>query len=207
MEKYKNLTDEQLLERLHAGEAEIMDYILEKYKNLVKKRAKDMYLIGADGEDLIQEGMIGLFKAVQDYCPDRQTSFFTFADLCISRQIYTAIRASNRKKHMPLNTYISLYTPSGWEQSDLEDKPLIDQLHSLHADSPETMLIDREDADDIYQRLLKDLSKFEREVLLLFLAGHDYQHIAGMVDKPVKSVDNALHRARGKISSNLLLRR
>lgn len=200
MDKYRDMTDEQLIESLHAGNNDIMDYILEKYKNLVKKRAKDMYLIGGESEDLIQEGMIGLFKAVQDYRLDRQTSFFAFADLCISRQIYTAIRASNRKKHMPLNTYISLYTSSSLETLDCEERPLIEQLHSLYADSPEAMLIDRENVDDIRQRLFRDLSKFEREVMLLFLAGHDYQQIAELVDKPVKSVDNALQRARGKIA-------
>lgn len=200
MDRYKELTDEQLLERLRAGETAVMDYILEKYKNLVRKRVKDLHLLGGDGEDLIQEGMIGLFKAVQDYEPDRQTSFYTFADLCISRQIYTAVRTSNRKKHMPLNTYISLYSTTGGAHSDLEEQPLIEQLHSLHADSPEALLIERERVDDIRRSLLEKLSRFEREVMLLFLAGYDYRQIAAMVDRPAKSVDNALQRSRTKLA-------
>lgn len=199
MENYENIADEELLERFHNGEQKIMDYILDKYKNLVRKRAKDMYLIGGEGDDLIQEGMIGLFKAVRDYRGDRQTSFFTFADICISRQIYTAIQASNRMKHRPLNTYISLYTDGAGREEEEEDWPLIEQLHSLHAESPETMLIDQENVSDLQQDIRKCLSKFEREVMLLYLAGNNYQQIAELMEKPAKAVDNALQRARGKL--------
>lgn len=199
MEKYKNTTDEQLLERFHNGEQEIMDYILNKYKNLVRKRAKDMYLIGGEVEDLIQEGMIGLFKAVQNYRLDKEASFFTFADLCISRQIYSAIQASNRMKHRPLNTYISLYADDAG-QDEGQDRPLIEQLRSLHAESPETLLISQENVSDLQQTMKKHLSKFEQEVMLLYLAGNDYGQIAELVEKPLKSVDNALQRARGKLA-------
>lgn len=199
MDKYNHTTDEQLLERFHNGEREIMDYILDKYKNLVRKRAKDMYLIGGEGEDLIQEGMIGLFKAVRDYCPEKATSFFSFADLCISRQIYTAIQASNRMKHRPLNTYISLYS-DGLGTNEDKDRPLIEQLHSLYAESPETLLIDQENVSDLQQNMMKYLSKFEQEVMLLYLAGNDYNQIAELVERTPKSVDNALQRARGKLA-------
>ena len=200
MADYEHHSDEELLERYRAGEQEIMDYILNKYKPLVRKRAKDMYLIGGEGEDLIQEGMIGLFKAVQDYRGDRETSFLAFADLCISRQIYTAIRASNRKKHQPLNTYISLYAEGEGYGSEGADKPLIEQLHSLYADSPETVLIDRENVSDLQQKMRENLSGLEQEVLLLYLAGNDYTQIAQLIEKPPKSVDNALHRARAKLA-------
>lgn len=196
--RYENLTDEELLERFHDGEQEIMDYILDKYKNLVRKRAKDMYLIGGEGDDLIQEGMIGLFKAVRDYCSDKETSFFTFADLCISRQIYTAIQASNRKKHLPLNNYISLYSDAG-EGNAEEDQPLIEQLQSLCVQNPESLVIDRENVSDLRKRMEEELSKFEQEVMLLYLAGNDYNQIAQILDKPSKSVDNALQRARAKL--------
>lgn len=198
---YENMTDEELLERFHNGEQEIMDYILGKYKNLVRKRAKDMYLIGGEGDDLIQEGMIGLFKAVRDYRSDKETSFFTFADLCISRQIYTAIQASKRMKHMPLNTYVSLYADAGESDGEEMDRPLIEQLQSLRVENPESMIIDRENVIDLHKRMMESLSRFEQEVMLLYLAGNDYNQIAQMVGKPLKSVDNALHRARNKLAS------
>ncbi len=200
--EYKNLTDEELLERFHNGEQEIMDYILNKYKNLVRKRAKDMYLIGGEGDDLIQEGMIGLFKAVRDYRSDKDTSFFTFADLCISRQIYTAIQASNRMKHMPLNTYISLYSDAG-ETTIEEDRPLIEQLQSLCAENPESMIIAQENVSDLRKRMAEQLSEFEQEVMLLYLAGNDYNQIAQIVEKSLKSVDNALQRARSKLFKSM----
>lgn len=196
---YKEMTDEELLERLRHGEQEIMDYILDKYKNLVRKRAKDMFLIGGDEDDLIQEGMIGLFKAVRDYRSDRDASFFSFADICISRQIYTAIQASNRLKHVPLNTYISLYSGVGEVQDGEEERQLIEQLQSLRAENPENMVIEKEQVAQLRKQMEEKLSKFEQEVLLLYLSDHGYETISRMLDKPLKSVDNALQRARAKI--------
>lgn len=203
MDKYAGVTDEQLLERLRGGEEEVMDYILEKYKYLVRKRAKDMYMIGADGEDLIQEGMIGLFKAVRDYDGTRQASFGSFADLCVSRQMYSAVRASNRMKHMPLNTYISLYARADGREAGCEDAVLIEQLHSLRVDDPENAVIAAENVNELRTHLLKCLSKLELEVMLLYLAGNDYAQIARMTGKTPKSVDNALHRARVKMTTDV----
>lgn len=199
---YEEMTDEELLELFRKGKQDVMDYILFKYKNLVRKRAKDMYLIGGESDDLIQEGMIGLFKAVRDYRPDKEASFFTFADLCISRQIYTAIQASNRMKHMPLNTYISLYSHVEENQTG-EDRHLIEQLQNLCTDNPESMLIAQENVSDLHKRIEEQLSKFEQEVILLYLSGKDYNQIACILEKPLKSVDNALHRARCKLFKTL----
>lgn len=199
--KYDGIADEELLERFQAGEQDIMDYILNKYKNLVRKRAKDMYLIGGEGEDLIQEGMIGLFKAVRDYSPDRAASFFTFADLCISRQMYSAIKASNRIKHKPLNTYISLYAQTNGDEAGNTDRFLIEQLHGMHTESPESLVIDRENVEDLQKLITEILSKFEQEVILLYLAGYDYVQIAQMSGRESKAVDNALQRAKGKLAA------
>lgn len=198
MHEYERETDENLLKRLHSGEQDIMDYLLNKYKPLVRKKAKDMYLIGGEGEDLIQEGMIGLFKAIRDYCPEKEASFYTFADLCVSRQMYTAIQASQRMKHMPLNTYISLYASENDTEGE-KDRQLIEQLKSLHADDPETLVMNREDLKYIMEHMSEYLSKFEQEVILLYMAGNNYSQIAGMLGKSSKSVDNALHRAKGKL--------
>lgn len=201
MTEYNKCADEELLERFHQGEHEIMDYILDKYKNLVRKRAKEMYLIGGEGDDLIQEGMIGLFKAVRDYRSNRETSFFTFADLCISRQIYTAIKASNRMKHRPLNTYISLYADVRGADGPAEDRSLIEQLHSLSVENPEAILIDQENVIRVQKYMAEKLSKLELEVLLLYLSGNEYQEIAKLMGRPQKTVDNALQRARMKLSA------
>lgn len=199
--KYDNIADEELLECYRNGEHKVMDYLLDKYKNLVRKRAKDLYLIGGEGEDLIQEGMIGLFKAVRDYSPNKSASFFTFADLCISRQIYSAIKASNRMKHRPLNTYISLYSQVSEDEAGNTDRPLIEQLHGMHTESPESLMIDRENVKDLQKLITQKLSKFEQEVILLYLAGYDYVQIAQMAGREPKSVDNALQRAKGKLAA------
>lgn len=198
MDGYGKETDESLLERFRNGEQEVMEYLLDKYKPLVRKKVKDMYLIGGESEDLIQEGMIGLFRAIQDYCPEKEASFSTFADLCISRQMYTAIQASRRMKHMPLNNYVSLY--AGEENTEGEnDRQLIEQLKSLHADNPETLVMNREDVKYIMTHMSEYLSNFEQEVFILYLAGNNYSQIAGMLNKSPKSVDNALQRAKGKL--------
>ncbi len=169
--EYQNQTDEILIEQLRSGQEQITDYIMDKYKNLVRKRANAMFLMGGDTDDLIQEGMIGLFKAIRDYRMEKDVSFYHFADLCITRQIYHAVEASQRKKHQPLNTYISLNAQMGQESEDT----LQDLLESVENPNPEQLLIDQENANDIQEKLYKNLSKFERQVLLLYLQGSNYQ--------------------------------
>lgn len=195
MEEFQNLTDEQLIERLRAGDKRITDYILDKYKPLVRKRANAMYLIGGDTEDLIQEGMIGLFKAIRDYDASKSTPFFHFAELCITRQLYTVVEASNRKKHAPLNTYISFYTQVGEEGRSLAETLLTDDM-----DNPEQLVIAQENVHLFWEKLRGRLSKMEREVLDEYLGGLNYQQIAEKLGKSPKSIDNALQRIRGKMA-------
>ena len=194
MEAYQNLKDEELIEQLRLGDAKIMDFILDKYKPLVRKKANAMYLIGGDTDDLIQEGMIGLFKAIRDFSKEKESSFFHFAELCISRQIYTAVEASNRKKHAPLNTYISLY--SGTNEDGVV---LADSLMAGLEENPEQMMIDQENMALFWEQLKECLSKLEREVLDYYLAGLNYQQIAEQMEKSPKSIDNALHRIKEKL--------
>lgn len=189
MEGYEGISDEELISRLRDGDSKVMDFILEKYKILVRSKAKSMYLLGADGEDLIQEGMIGLFRAVRDYRPDKKASFATFAGLCVERQIYKAIEISGRQKHKPLNSYISLSE----ENSPLKDTEDIKQQN------PEEIVIGRENADLMQEKIRKKLSPFENQVLELYLEGMDYHQIAQQMKKSPKSIDNALQRIRGKI--------
>ena len=190
---YKDFTDEELIEKLRAGDAEIADYIMEKYKPLVRKKTNAMYLIGGETEDLIQEGMIGLFKAVRDYNPDKTASFFSFADLCISRQIYSALEASNRKKHNPLNNYVSF---SNQQESDDVN---LEEIISSQNLSPEQMMIEKEHKQEFFTRLEEKLSTMEKKVLYLYLEGSSYTQIAEVMDKSPKSIDNTLQRIRGKI--------
>ena len=159
---YANYTDEVLIEMLRSGESEIAEYIMEKYKPLVRKKTNAMYLIGGETEDLIQEGMIGLFKAMRDYNPEKEASFFSFAELCINRQLYSALEASNRKKHMPLNTYISFSNEDGSDGINLEQM-LMDENAS-----PEQMMIENESKEEFFQRLQEKLSLMEKKVLYLY---------------------------------------
>lgn len=191
MNKYDKMTDEQLIRHLRSGENEIVDYIMDKYKFLVKKKAKAMFLLGGENDDLIQEGMIGLFKAVQNYDETQEASFYSFADLCVSRQMYTAIEASRRQKHLPLNSYISLYT-------DGEDQPLIESIESMIDRNPEELFLDKEYIQMLKLELEQNLSDLESRVLYLHLQGIDYQTIAKLLDKSAKSIDNALQRIKNK---------
>ena len=143
MKKYDTMTDEQLISSLRNGETVITDYIMDKYKHVVRKKAKAMYLLGGENDDLIQEGMIGLFKAVRDYDESQETSFYSFAELCISRQIYTAIKLSQRQKHMPLNSYISLYS-QGEDNEEDRQTPLIEKLQTVKDNNPEELFLDKE---------------------------------------------------------------
>lgn len=195
---YEQYTDEELIVRLRDGENQITDYIMDKYKNLVRNKAKSMYILGADREDLIQEGMIGLFKAIRDYDIGRDASFFTFADLCISRQMYTAVQAAGRKKHAPLNTYISLYANAS-ERDEGEEWELINSIISKVEQNPEDMVIDRENVELIERTIEKELSSFEKQVLDLYLTGMKYTQIAKVLGKDDKSTDNALQRIKNKL--------
>ena len=205
-EDYQNSTDEELIDRLRQGEKQITDYIMDKYKNLVRKKAKSMYILGADKDDLIQEGMIGLFKAVRDYDAGRDASFYTFADLCISRQMYTAVQASGREKHAPLNSYISLYAnlaENGQEENDSTETALVNRLTSGTDTNPEALLIDKENVADIEAAIETELSGFEKQVLDLYLTGMSYSQIARVLGRDEKSADNALQRLKGKIKRTI----
>ena len=202
---YGKFSDEELIVRLRDGEGAITDYIMDKYKNLVRSKAKSMYILGADREDLIQEGMIGLFKAIRDYDSGRDASFFTFADLCVSRQMYTAVQAAGRQKHTPLNTYISLYT-NGVESSGARsgEEQLINSVIASVENNPEELLIDKENVEILEKAIDKELSSFERQVLDLYLTGMKYSQIARVLGKDDKSTDNALQRIKAKLKKVIL---
>jgi len=193
MNKYDGYTDEQLIVRMRDGDEEVAQYLLDKYKYLVRKKARAMYLVGGETDDLIQEGMLGVFKAVRDYREERDASFFTFARLCIDRQLYNAIQSSNRQKHRPLNSYVSL-----------SDEEFEMELRQLSEQNPEAIIIDQENAAGMERRIKDRLSSFENEVLNLYLEGLDYIHIAEQLDKPPKSIDNALQRIRSKVKSCII---
>ena len=197
-EDYGQYSDEELLIRLRDGETAVTEYIMNKYKNLVRSKAKSMYILGADSDDLIQEGMIGLFKAVRDYDIGRDANFSTFADLCVSRQMYTAVQASRRQKHIPLNTYISLDNSAGTNREGEEEK-LVNVLVARSGQSPEEMIIDRENVAQLERTIEKELSSFEKQVLDLYLTGMGYQQIARVLGKDDKSTDNALQRIKTKL--------
>ncbi len=196
-EDYTPYSDEELLIRLRDGEAGITDHIMNKYKNLVRSKAKSMYILGADSEDLIQEGMIGLFKAIRDYDSGRDASFSTFADLCVSRQMYTAVQASRRQKHIPLNNYISLYGNASEERDG--EEALVNVLASGDGLNPEELVIDRENVDRLEMLIDRELSSFEKQVLDLYLTGMGYQQIAKVLGRDDKSTDNALQRIKTKL--------
>lgn len=194
MSKYETFVDEELIHKLRNGEKEIMDYLMEKYKNLVRREAKAIFLLGGEKDDLIQEGMIGLFKAVQDYDEEQGVSFCSFAKLCIRRQMYSAIEASKRKKHIPLNSYISLY-----EKAEEGKKGrVLDTIEAGDESNPEHALIDRENMQGLETELEGRLSELERKVMYLHLLGTDYRTIAGLIHKSPKTVDNALQRIKAK---------
>ena len=194
---YDRLSDEALLRQLRAGDAAIMDYVLDKYKPLVRKKANAMFLIGGDTDDLIQEGMIGLFKAVQDYDPKEGASFSSFAGLCVSRQMYTAIKASQRKKHLPLNSYVSIYA-SASDNPEENGLSIVDTIEAGKESNPELMILGEEYTNAFEEELKEKLSKLERKVLYLHLQGMEYLKIAEFMDKSPKTIDNALQRIKAK---------
>lgn len=194
MADYAQMTDEQLIRQLRAGEEDITDYLMEKYKGMVRKEAKAMYLLGGENDDLIQEGMIGLFKAVRDYDADQEASFGTFARLCVTRQLYSAIEASRRKKHSPLNSYVSFY-----EKEDREGGgSLLDTMEAGCESDPEQAFLSKDNARRMEEELEESLSSLEKRVLYLHLRGTDYRTIASLLDRSPKTVDNAIQRIRAK---------
>ncbi len=200
MNHYDLLTDEQLLTLHRGGDALAEEQLYGRYKQVVRSKARTYFLIGADREDIIQEGMIGLYKAVCDYQFDKQASFRAFAELCITRQIITAIKSATRKKHIPLNTYISL-NRSVYE-GDTE-RPLIDVLSSTQISDPEEVLIGRESYEAVADSIEHTLSKLERGALDLYLMGYSYQQIADALQKSTKCVDNAIQRVKKKLEEYL----
>ena len=194
MKQYDKIKDEELIFRFKQGETEILDYLMEKYKNMVRKKARAMFLIGGDNDDLIQEGMIGLFKAVRDYQPEKEASFQTFARICVDRQIYNAIQNSNRQKHQPLNSYISLSQEDGENEEHLPD---------MWVENPESIIIDQENVRDLEQEITCTLSPMENQVLDYYLDGNGYTELAKIMGKTPKSIDNALQRIRGQIKKQL----
>lgn len=202
MGRYERMTDEQLIEELRKGEREIMDFIMVKYKSMVRRKARAMYLLGGENEDLIQEGMIGLIKAVRDFDLSQGASFQSFAELCVSRQMYSAIEASRRKKHMPLNSYISLYEESE-DEGEGRKMPLIDTIEPVQENNPEALYFGKEYTEAFVEQLKERLSPLESHVLYLHLMGTDYRTIAELLDKSPKSIDNALQRIKGKTEKML----
>ena len=197
MDKYDSMTDEQLIRELKKGDTAVTDYIMDKYKSMVRKKARAMYLFGGETEDLIQEGMIGLIKAVRDYDPSAGNSFSSFAQLCVSRQMYSAIEASKRKKHIPLNSYVSLYEESEVRR-DGKKMPLIDTIGTEKESDPAALYFSREYTEAFIEQLKEKLSPLENHVLYLHLLGTDYRKIADILEKPPKSIDNAIQRIRSK---------
>jgi RNA polymerase sporulation-specific sigma factor len=195
--KYQELTDENIIKTIHLGDDLAMEFLINKYKNLVRKKTNAYFLIGADKDDLIQEGMIGLFKAIREYDETRDAKFITFADLCVSRQIFTAVKASNRLKHLPLNSYISLNKPLYEEESP--NTKVEDLLELRNVESPEDVIIGKENLRRIEKELENNLSELEKEVLFLYLEGQGYVQIAEIMGKQAKSIDNALQRIRKKV--------
>lgn len=202
-EKFKQASDEELILMYRDGEEEAAGYLMNKYKNLVRKKAGSMYILGGDREDLIQEGMIGLYKAVRDYDMGRDVNFYTFADLCVSRQMYTAVQASNRQKHLPLNTYISIYGQTMNSEEGNGEYDLINTLVSRIESNPEEMMIAQENMELMESAILKELSELEKQVFELHLTGMNYTEIAKVLGRDEKSTDNALQRMKGKIKKLL----
>lgn len=199
--KYSNLTDEQVIKIIKDGDKKALSYLLEKYRELVNIKVGKYYIIGAEREDTIQEGMIGLFKAIKSFDQSKDISFKTFANLCIERQLITAIKTSNRQKHMPLNSYLSLNT-AAYDNDDDSDE-LIDKFDSKTIEDPLDTIMKKEYINEVENAIDKTLSKFEKQVLNRYIQGESYIIIAQKLNAPVKSVDNAIQRIRKKAIKNL----
>ena len=197
---YEGMTDEDIALLARDGDEAALELLMMKYKNFVRSKARSYFLIGADHEDIVQEGMIGLFKAIRDFRPDKLTSFRAFAELCVTRQIITAIKTATRQKHIPLNSYVSLNRPIYDEESD---RTLMDVLSEVQMAGPEELLISQEDYSSVENRISEVLSDLEMEVLNSYLEGKSYQEIAQDLGRHVKSIDNALQRVKRKLEKSL----
>lgn len=202
MKNYETETDEDLVELINAGDSEAMDFLMNKYKNLVRGRARTLFLVGADKEDLIQEGMIGLYKAIRDYNASKNASFRNFAELCISRQMYSAIKGSNTQKNQPLNNYISI---DSMEVSEDRENPM-EQMLGINFEknkNPEQLVLDKEAASVLEYTLVGHLSELEKQVLHFYMKDMNYSQIAAALGKEPKAVDNALQRIKKKLTQVL----
>ena len=197
--EFEKMSENDIINLAQKRENAAMEYLLEKYKPLVRQKTRKLFLIDGDKDDLIQEGMIGLFKAVRDYQVGKDAAFRTFADLCISRQLYSAIKKSNRLKNQPLNSYVSTYSDEFSDADELAGDRTVISSGSDNIANPEAIMIDRENAIDMQNKMFDKLSKMEREVLKRYLEGMTYQEIAADMEKSPKSIDNALQRIKGKI--------
>lgn len=203
MTTYVDMRDEDIVEVATTSDPRALEYLITKYKNFVRVKARSYFLIGADREDIIQEGMIGLYKAIRDYDRDKLTSFRAFAELCITRQIITAIKTATRQKHIPLNSYISLNKPIYDEESD---RTLLDVISGAKITDPEELIISSEELYSMESKVVELLSDLEWEVLMAYLDGKSYQEIADELNRHVKSIDNALQRVKRKLERYLELR-
>lgn len=197
---YEMMVDEEIVELANEGDTIAQEYLINKYKNFVRAKARSYFLIGADREDIIQEGMIGLYKAIRDFRCDKLSSFRAFAELCITRQIITAIKTATRQKHIPLNSYVSLNKPIYDEDSD---RTLLDVISGSKITDPEELIISREEFDNIEEKMGEILSSLEWKVLMFYLEGKSYQEIAVDLKRHVKSIDNALQRVKRKLERYL----
>jgi RNA polymerase sporulation-specific sigma factor len=193
--------DEDLVALYHDGEQDAVDVLLVRYRGFARSKARSYFLVGADKEDIVQEGMIGLYKAIRDYVPDREASFRSFAELCVTRQIITAVKTATRQKHGPLNTYVSLSKPIGGE--DDPDRTLQDVLENVRAPDPAELVIGTEELRSMKLAFGEILSDFETEVLHMYVEGKSYQEIAAHLDRHVKSIDNAIQRIKRKVELHL----
>ena len=192
---YKDLSDEDLINVIKSGDKLALEFLIDKYKELVNMKVSKFFMIGAEKEDIIQEGLIGLFKAVKNYNPEKQNSFKTFANLCVERQLITAIKSSNRQKHMPLNSYLSLNSTA---YEDDEDSNLLDIFDAHQMEDPLETITKQEYYKTVESAIDKSLSDFEKQVLNRYMQGESYVQIAEKLDTPVKSIDNAIQRIRKK---------
>lgn len=199
-ENYNNMSDEDLINIIKSGDKNALDYLIEKYKELVNMKVGKYFMVGSEREDIIQEGLIGLYKAVKSYSADKQNSFKTFANMCIERQLITAIKSSNRQKHMPLNTYLSLNTKA---YEDDDESNILDIFDSHQVEDPLETITKQEYYKTVEKAIDESLSDFEKQVLKRYMNGESYNQIAEKLDTPVKSVDNAIQRIRKKATKNM----
>lgn len=201
--EYESISDEEIVESVRNDDSMALEYLINKYKNFVRAKARSYFLIGADREDIVQEGMIGLYKAIRDFRGDKLASFKAFAELCITRQIITAIKTATRQKHIPLNSYVSLDKPIYDEDSD---RTLLDVICGTRVSDPEELIINQEEFTGLEDKMSEILSDLERKVLMLYLDGRSYQEISVDLDRHVKSIDNALQRVKRKLERYLEVR-